>query len=196
KWATPGYRASFTSEHVNTLRRMVERHYPVPHRFLCITDDPSGLDDGIESCPIWDDYRAVPNPSGGGRPGCYLRLKLWAPEMAEILGPRWVMLDLDCVITGDLRPLFDRPEDVVMWQSPTKEWPYNGAFMMANSGARPKVWEEFDPNKSPRITSARGYRGSDQAWLSHIIPGEATVGESDGVWFMQRMRPRNRLPRN
>jgi len=196
KWATPGYRAVFTSEHVNILRRMVLRHYPVQHRFLCITDDPKGLDDGIESFPIWDDHRAVPNPTGGGRPSCYLRLKLWAPEMAAVLGPRWVMLDLDCVITGDLRPLFDRPEDVVMWQSPTNEWPYNGAMMMANSGARPQVWEQFDPKESPRITNKRGYRGSDQAWLSHIIPGESTWGEKDGVWFMQRMRPRDRLPKD
>src|SRR5690606_17846609 len=109
KWHTPGYRAKFTADHVNTLRRMVQRHYQAPHRFICITDDPAGLDGGIEVVPLWDDYASVPNPTGGGRPSCYRRLKLFDPAMAEVIGPRFVMLDLDCVICGGLAPIFRRP---------------------------------------------------------------------------------------
>lgn len=196
KWETPGYRAKFTASHVNTLRRMVAANYPEPHRFVCITDDAQGLDPGIEAVPIWDDYASVPNPSAGGRPSCYRRLKLFAPGMEAITGPRFVMLDLDALILGDLRPLWNRPEDAVFWRSPSDEWPYNGAMFMANAGARPQVWTEFDPIESPKATRARGYRGSDQAWLSHVLGAdEATWTDADGVWYWGKIKDRGRAPR-
>lgn len=195
KWATPGYRATFTSEHVNILRRMVARHYRKPHRFLCITDDPAGLDGGIETFPLWDDHRSVPNPTGGGRPSCYLRLKLFDPAMREVLGDRFVMMDLDAVVLGDLSPIFDRPEQAVFWKAPKVQWPYNGAMMMMDSGSRPQVWQDFDPATSPAETQARGYRGSDQAWISHKLgEGEATWTERDGVLYYGAMRNRHNPP--
>lgn len=196
KWHTPGYRAKFNPEHVRTLQSMVARHYPDPHRIVCFTDDPVGIED--VALPLWDDYASVPNPTGGGRPSCYRRLKLWDPAMRDVLGRRFVMLDLDVVICGDLRPLWNRPEDVVMWRSPSREWPYNGAMMLANTGARPQAWADFDPHESPRITQARGYRGSDQAWLSHILgPDEAVWTAKDGVIFQNDLwRPHSRQPRD
>lgn len=197
KWETPGYRAKFTSEHVNILRRMVARHYDKPHRFLCITDNPDGLDGGIETAPLWSDHRHVPNPTGGGRPACYLRLKLFDPSIREVLGDRFVMLDLDCIITGDLSPIFDRPEDAVFWNAPKVPWPYNGAMYMMNTGARPQVWEDFDPETSPAETTARGYRGSDQAWISHKLGrGEAVWTDKDGVYYLGAMRNRRVPPPN
>ena len=188
KWETPGYRAKFTAEHVNTLARMVARHYAKPHRFICITDDAAGIEPHIETFPLWDDYASVPNPTGGGRPSCYRRLKLWSPDMGWMLGERFVLLDLDAVIVSDITSLLDRPEEVVMWKSPHGKWPYNGAFYMANVGARPQVWEAFDPVESPRATHRKGYRGSDQAWLSLILgPDEAAYTEMDGVYIENRL---------
>ena len=174
---------------------MVARHYTKPHRFICITDDPAGLDGGIEAVPLWDDHRHVPNPTGGGRPSCYLRLKLFDPAMREVIGDRFVMLDLDCVILGPLAPLFDRPEQAVFWNAPKVPWPYNGAMMMMDTGCRPQVWGDFDPQTSPATTQARGYRGSDQAWISHKLGhGEAVWKESDGVFYLGAMRNRRQPP--
>lgn len=182
KWRTPGYRATFTAEHVRTLQRMVARHYPDPHRLICFTDDPAGIED--VALPLWGDHASVLNPTGRRRPSCYRRLKLWDPAMRAVLGSRFVLLDLDVVICGDLRPLWNRQEDVVMWRSPTGEWPYNGAMFLANTGARPQVWRDFDPVRSPAQTHARGYRGSDQAWISHVLGwDEAVWTEDDGVRF-------------
>ena len=42
KYLKPGYRTVYTSEHVNTLRRMVARRYTRPHRCFCVTADPPG----------------------------------------------------------------------------------------------------------------------------------------------------------
>src|SRR4030095_16148363 len=55
KWRRPvTYRSQYAPETVHTLRRMVAAHYAKPHRFVCVTDDPTGLD-GIETIPIWQD---------------------------------------------------------------------------------------------------------------------------------------------
>lgn len=184
KWRpVNGYRSKFGPETVNTLRRMVRRHYPSPHRFICVTDEPNGLDTDVEVLPLWNDFANVPSPHGGKQPSCYRRLKAFSAEAVEWFGPRFVSLDLDTVIVGDLRPLFDRPEDFLVWGETHPRSFYNGSMWMMTAGARRQVFEDFDPVKSPRMAKAAGRFGSDQGWLSYRLgPGEATWGRQDGVY--------------
>lgn len=198
KWHTPGYRAKFTHGHVNTLQRMVERHFRRPHRFVCFTDDPSGLNSSIDARPMWEDLANVPNPTGGGRPSCYRRLKLFAPEVQETLAERFLWIDVDCVLTGDVTPLWDRHEDIVLWENPRREWPYNGAMLLAKRGSYTQLWSRFDPRVSPRITQQRGYRGSDQAWISHCLGwGKPVWTQKDGVYYLGSIpHQRRRFPPN
>lgn len=193
KWHTPGYRGQFNNSHVRVLQNMVARHYRKPHRFVCFTDQPKGLED--IAVPMWNDYRTVPNPTGGGRPSCYLRLKLYSKEMREILGDRFVNLDLDTVICGDVAPLWDRPEEIVLWRDATQTWPYNGSMVLMTPGVRQQVWDDFDPIESPKITTAVGYRGSDQAWISYKLGwNEANWSAKDGVLYYNKMENRKVLP--
>lgn len=197
---SPGYRSHFGPETVVALRNMVRRHYPHPHRFVCVTDDARGID-GVETIPIWNDHAHVPNPSGRRNPSCYRRLKLFAPDAADTFGERLVCLDLDTVVVGDLAPLFDRPDDFVIWgQSdyPRKQW-YNGSMWMLRTGTRTQAWTEFDPARSPRLAHNAGHRGSDQGWLSYVLgPNEATWNVNDGVYsYRVHIHPRgNSLPAN
>lgn len=196
KWTPPrGYRSEFRPATVRTLQRMVARHYPHPHRFVCITDDPAGLD-GIETIPLWDDYAGVPNPHGAKNPSCYRRLKLFAPEIGHLLGPRVVSLDLDCVILGDLTPLWNRPDDFVCWGDTNKNTHYNGSMMLLTAGARPQVWTTFDPQNSPRESKAAGCFGSDQGWISYCLgPNERKWSQRDGVYsFRNDIKPVRGLP--
>lgn len=184
KWrAPPGYRSTFRGEHVDTLRRMVRRHYQAPHRFICITDDDAGIQEpDVECFELWNDFSTVRNPSGQKNPSCYRRLRLFAPQPGAFLGPRFVVLDLDAVITGDLRPLWDRPDPFVIWRSSTSGNPYNGSMWLLEAGARPDVWWEFDPKLSPLETRRARLYGSDQAWIAHVLgPNEATWGPEHGV---------------
>src|SRR4051812_8065560 len=98
KWETPGYRSTFGPETVNVLRRMVARHYPRPHRFLCVTDATAGLDPDVEVVAPWNDFAEVPSPHGKKNPSCYRRLRAFAPDIEPVFGPRFVTIDLDCVI--------------------------------------------------------------------------------------------------
>jgi hypothetical protein len=184
KWKpAPGYRSTFGPKMVYVLRRMVKRHYRKPHRFICVTDDPSGLDRHVEVVQLWPDCANIPSPHGGHNPSCYRRLKAFAPEARDWFGPRFVSIDLDTVIVGDVTPLWDRPEDFIMWGETNPRSFYNGSMFQMTAGARKQVWERFDPLTSPREAFQAGRFGSDQGWISHVLgKGEATWGREDGVY--------------
>lgn len=181
-WRTPGYRSQFTGEHVNVLRAMVARHYQAPHRFLCVTNDAAGIAGGVEIVSDRADFAGTKSPHGAGNPACYRRLRLFAPDAAATFGERVVSLDLDCVITGDLRPLWDRDDSFVGWRDAFYPRQINGSMMLLRTGSHPDVWAEFDPETSPREALARDYKGSDQGWISYRLPGAAHWSRSDGVY--------------
>lgn len=183
-WKPPqGYRSKFTGAHVDALRRMVRRHYPGPHTFHCVTDDARGISEpDVKLWQLWPDFAHIRNPSGAKNPSCYRRLRLFARTTQRWLGDRFVCLDLDCVILKDMRPLWDRTEDFVIWKSSTNGNPYNGSMFMHRAGTREEVWMNFDPDRTPSATRAAGFYGSDQAWLALCLgPNEATWGSADGV---------------
>jgi hypothetical protein len=197
KWQPPpGYRSQFDARSVNVLRAMVARHYRRPHSFVCITDNPRGIDGDIRIVPIWNDFANLRGPNGVN---CYRRLRAFSAEAADIIGPRFVSLDLDCVITADVTPLWDRPEEFVIWGDTARGTPYNGSMFLLTAGARRRVWDTFDPLRSPAVAKALGYIGSDQAWIGACLgTQERKWGKSDGVYsFRNEIHGRRRdLPGN
>lgn len=186
KW-TPqnGYRSKYSGEQVNVMRRMLQRHYPQPHRFICVTDDPKGIDPEVEIVPLWKDHAGLISKHGIKNPSCYRRLKAFSDEAREWFGERFLSIDLDMVIVGDVSPIFDRQEDFIIWSNSTmdKRTHYNGSLWMMTAGARRQVWDEFDPKTSPQLAWKAGCFGSDQAWLSYRLgPDEATWTPKDGVY--------------
>lgn len=183
KWGQPGYRSSFTAENVNITRRMVARHYQKPHRFICVTDDPVGLDPEVEVLPLWGDFASIPNPTWVNGPSCYRRLKVFSKWFTEFAGERIVVLDLDVVITGDLSPLWDRDEDFLIWRPGTARQPVCASMFMLRAGTMQHIWDTFDAAISPKLAGRQGFRGSDQAWIGYCIgrdhPGWTTA---DGVY--------------
>jgi hypothetical protein len=205
KWKpVNGYRSRFPPSAVNVLRRMVARHLRLPHRFTCVTDDAHGIDPEVRVLPLWDIYADVPNPSSPRNPSCYRRLRMFSAEARELIGERILSLDLDVVITGDLTPLVDRPDDFVIWGGQTVQpgsmRPYNwcnGSLIYLRAGTRQQVWNDFDPRSSPRIAHAAGCRGSDQGWIAYKLGRkEATWGTADGVFSYRNhvMPAGGRLP--
>lgn len=186
KWRQRGYRKIYGAAHVNVLARMVARHYPHPHRFVCITDDPAGVE--CETYPLWDDLSTIKNQCGAHLPSCYRRLRLFSEEMGAVFGPRMVSIDLDCVVTGDLTPLWNRPDSFVGWGLPgtIHERVYNGSMWLLRAGAHTPVWDWFDPEGSPLMAREMGYMGSDQAWMSFCLGRRAAWQHADGVYSWPR----------
>lgn len=172
-------------EHVRRLERGLKRHMRTPFRFVCITDQPESLE-GIETIPLWDKC------SGLG--GCYNRLYTFSPDMRQLIGERFVCIDIDCIVMGDLTPLFSRPESFVINRyipSPAgdcaKDQDYNGGLYMMDAGARADVWDHFNPVISPMLVDAAKDQGkvvgTDQAWIRLVLgSGEATFGPEHGVY--------------
>jgi hypothetical protein len=185
---TPGYRSTFPVESVYALDEMIKRHYSGPSRFVCVTDRPQELT-RVEAMPLWPDHGKIPSPFGHSYPSCYRRLKLFAPEAVEMFGPRLVCIDLDMVIVKDITPLFDRPEDFVIWGEsdfPNKQ-AYCGSLWMLRTGTRTKAWTEFNPKTSPRTAWNAGCRGSDQGWMCYILgKHEAKWTRKDGVYSWRK----------
>ena len=178
------YRSQFTAEHVNIFRNMVERHLKIPHEVVCITDMPEGIDDRVRIVPIWNDHNEVQSPHGGTTPACYRRLKAFTPEMAQVIGPRFISMDLDVVIVDDITPLLSRKEDFIIWGSVLRKTQYNGSMWMMDAGARKEIYEDFDPITTPVKTRKAGLNGSDQAWMVYRLGKKEAqwTPEDDGVY--------------
>lgn len=182
-WATAGYRKQFGAIHVNALKRMVDRHYIDPHRFVCVTNARCGFEEGIELVLDRADFAYLPSPAGRGFPACYRRLRLFAPDASDFFGERFVCLDLDTIVLADLKPLWNRPDDFIIWRDPIFSDSYCGSMVLMRAGARARVWDTFDEARSPHAAAAAGFKGSDQAWIRHCLgPGEVTWGRSHGVY--------------
>ena len=194
-WKWNGWRPLYTAQHVNLLKHMLESHLHMPHRLLCVTDDPEGVE--CDTIPIWD-YPIVQTDTG--RPNCFRRLRMFAPEASELLGSRVLSIDLDCMIFDDITPLFtDHDFRITAGEAS----PYNGSMILHKTGTRPQIWDEFDADSfhdtisSTRRSDGRPFYGSDQAWISYRAPGEATWNPDDGVYFFKHLEAMTPdLPKN
>jgi hypothetical protein len=164
-----GFR-EYLPEHVNVLAAAIKRNFSLPHRFICITDETEGFSGNVEVMPLPDEARALAKlrtvENNDKLPSSYRRLWTFS-EAAKCLGDRVMMLDIDCVITRSLDPLFEMQDDFVGW-TPSTKWGMprvGGGTWLLRTGTRTKVWTEFSVSGA-RAAHRAGFRGSDQAWIS------------------------------
>jgi hypothetical protein len=101
KWGT-----LYGADYANKLYGMVKRNTNRPLRFVCFTDDVSGLRDEIETHPIPDINIPMPWFGSGWR-----KVVLFGSELADLAGQDVLFFDLDMVITGSIDDFFDyQPE--------------------------------------------------------------------------------------
>jgi hypothetical protein len=87
---------TYSPEYVEKLKRGFERHLPLPHQFVCLTDAPFS-----DYCiPLLHDW-----------PGWWSKIELFRPGL---LTGRVLSVDLDTVLLGDLSALFNHDERLVM----------------------------------------------------------------------------------
>lgn len=126
-------------------------------------------------------------------PGCFARLRMfdptWQQEVAGAKpGDRIVCIDLDVVVTGDLYPLFYRPEPFLILHgaNAANPCPMNGSLWMLRAGYRPDVWSDFSLEAASKI---KHYEfPDDQGWFWHKMPDAAgwKVGSPSGVFAFRK----------
>lgn len=101
KWGS-----KYGSRYVNRLYRGVGRHLDGPFRFVCLTDDATGIDPGVDvqPLPVTPFDEAAFDARKGGE--TWRKVGLLQPGLADLTGDT-LFLDLDIVLTGDLNPLFE-----------------------------------------------------------------------------------------
>lgn len=149
------------AEYVNNLFDMVARNLAEGYagRFLCFTDDPSGLDPHIG-------FRELPN----GLMGWWNKLYLFSPGLFED-GDRVLYFDLDTVITGRLDEIaaysgeFAILKDFFRQQGwASHELPLQSAVMAWAAGTNTNLWTDYVDSGFPTIP------GGDQAWIASRDP--------------------------
>lgn len=112
KWGT-----LYGAHYANRLYAMTARNLARPFRFVCFTDDPTGLRPEIDALPlppikIDPPYENTP----------WKKVALYNAPLADLEGPT-LFFDLDIVILGSLERFFEHPGDYVVihnWTQPKK----------------------------------------------------------------------------
>lgn len=107
KWGT-----LYGAEYVNVLHSAARANITGDFRFVCLTDDPSGLDTGIEAFAI-PDIGLKPEHWRGG---CWPKVSLFCEDLHGLQG-RALFIDLDMVLCGRLDDFFTHGEGLVMLDS-------------------------------------------------------------------------------
>lgn len=177
KWRQYAFRESYTYKHVNQVATMLRNFTSIPMRVICITDDSYGIDSPTQTYALWKDHENLPNVTGRHLPSCYRRLRLFDRETQESLGiavgDRVCSLDLDSIIVQSLDDFWKWLDEqdcaFAGWGVPGTyhKFVFNGSFWYFKAGDHLQhMWSSFNPQVSPRETMAKGFLGSDQAWLS------------------------------
>lgn len=176
----------YTAEYINKLYHSIERNISIPHRFVCVTDDPKGIE--CETYPLWDWGREY------GK--CFTRLKMFDPMVRKIFGKRVVCIDVDTVVTGNLDNIFSRKEDfIIHTYYPDKhgyKQKYNGSLFMMDIGCRPQVYEKFKGEESiqliKKLQDEKKLIGSDQGWINYVLgDNENRFTEKDGIYHLRNI---------
>ncbi len=158
KWGT-----LYGPHYVVRLRNMVRRHLSRPHRFVCFTDDPSGLDGDIETAPLPPITLAPPHAMKPWR-----KIGLFNRELADLAGTT-LFLDLDLLVVAALDPFFDyRPGEFCIihnWTRPD-QIVGNSSVYRFEVGADAYVLDRFYSESHEHWIET--YRNS-QTFLSHSV---------------------------
>lgn len=195
----------FRPAHVAALAAQCARYQPSA-RFVCVADgfEPPQFGHMVTVVPMPESAKAVAShrsPEGVSFPHCYRRLWAFSEEAAQVLGDQVLLLDVDCLVVGSLDRYFDLPHDFVGWR-PRTSWGrpdrFGGGTWFHRPGTRTDVWEMFREDPLGAISRAKmqGYRGSDQAILSHVLRGAPTFDRPSGIYASQDHRPSYRRTRN
>jgi hypothetical protein len=154
--------ARYGADYVNRLQSMVARHLGLPHRFICLTDDPSGIRPEVACRPLPAIALADAPPHSGWR-----KLSCLAAELDDLRSPV-LFLDLDLVIVAAIDALFAHPGAFCIienWTQPGRGIGNSSVFRY-QAGAHRRVLEDFCadpariiqdyPNEQTYLTRAVG----------------------------------------
>ncbi len=203
-----------STDMVNGLFYDLKRQLNIPFQFICITDNPNGLDDRIFTVPLPKKLKNMHH----GWPKTYLH----SEEMKAIAGDRFAYFDMDAVITGDLSETLSMNNEIIitrfnddngLWKCKKKRrsrlnslYLCNTCFYLMDTGCCNWVWEEFDlqlgqiEHSQNKPDYLKPYKGTDQGWVSYQLHDNfengdiLTVSPDEGFYEFKQIADRRNLP--
>lgn len=170
-------------EYVNRLHGAVRRHTTRDIRFVCFTDDPTALDEGVEVHPLppielpdrvsWLPWR---------------KLSVWQSPLADLSGDV-LFLDIDIVVVGALDPFFDyEPGRFCVIENWTQrgEGVGNTSVFRLQVGAHTHIFEDFQKDPEAVLAEHR----IEQQYISAMVPDMAFWPNEWCVSFKHDLVPR------
>lgn len=174
----------FTKDHVNNVYRQYQKHLTIPHRFVCVTDQPEGIECetyDIEDFPTWPEVA----PTGwDNRASDFFRLALFT-DFGKQFGERILMTDLDIWVKGNIDHLITEHDFRIL----ACPYGYCTALWLHRTGTRPEL-AEYNPDTwtaevEQLKAEGRFVCGSDQSVVNARAGDEATFDEKDGVYLIR-----------
>jgi hypothetical protein len=185
---------AYGPEYVIRLNHMLSRHLRVPFQLFCITDNAEGLlNQDIALVPMFTKWAGVKKPQGyrsADNDLCQRRLAMFDRQFLEVQSGRFLHLDLDTVITGDITDMIVRPEPLIMAARPKMKHRVMPGFMLFDRGYLHELWETFhgDPQRS------------DMELIDNFVSSRnlnpPTWTEADGVYGHIYIKKAGHLPKD
>lgn len=156
KWGT-----LYGPEFVNNLYAMVKRNLTIPFRFICLTDDETGIHKDID---------IIPTPSH--LQGWWQKIAYFQTPLADITGPI-LALDLDVIVVDNIDCFFSyQPDDFVMKiDKPTHG--FSSCVMRFNANQYSHIYNNLNLKKidhaidnSDRNNFKKKKYWGDQIWIT------------------------------
>jgi hypothetical protein len=155
----------YSADYVNILAGMCRRNISADtaYRFICFTDDATGIDAGIELRPL---------PEGVER--WWNKLALFAPGAFDD-GERVLFFDLDTVITGPIDELLAYDGPFAGLENVYEPEELQSSVMAWRAGDYNEVWTRWNAEGRPRMPDGDqewiDLVIRDKRWLQGILPG-------------------------
>ena len=182
KWGT-----LYGPDYVNVLYSACREYITGDFRFVCLTDDVTGIREEVETFPIPDMGLSAFDWKKGGWP----KLSVFARDLYGLKG-RALFVDLDTVLCGPMDPLFEVPGDIVVIDS-SANWkdPGAGAFPVAMTsvfaftlGQHPEILEQFQADHVGMVAKYR----IEQVYLQGVFPDLAYWPHGTTISFKYDLR--------
>lgn len=139
-------RPRYGAEYVNRLYRAVERNLTVPHKFLCLTDDPEGVECETKLLPR-------------GLRGWWGKIALFK----EAFDGPVLYLDLDTLILGNIDFFAEYKGDFAILRDFYRPDGYGSGVMLWNR-PHPEIWKQWV------LAGCPDHPLGDQGWMEAMIP--------------------------
>ena len=144
----------YSADYVNRLYNMVKRNCTLDYEFVCLTDDPKGINSNVKILPL-----------PGGIAGWWCKPYMFSKDLP--LNGTVLYMDLDVVISSNIDKLITwQPNQWCTIRDFTRvmrpKWQkYNSSVVRFKTGDLDFVWTEYEKNKVEIQKRLHG----DQDWL-------------------------------